>query len=84
MLAAKTLVVLFEVKPVHSLPVRCVDVVLDAEVDTHTVACIQGVYVGFLGQVGVVGFQTEADEPLSGSFLLERDFFDVGVVRNRT
>jgi hypothetical protein len=31
--------------------------------------------VGFLGQVGVVSFETERDEPLAGRLLLYGDFF---------
>jgi hypothetical protein len=80
LLTAKTLVVVFEVKPVHGLAVAGVDVIEDTEIDTDAVARVQRIHIGFLGQVGIVGFEAEGDEPLSCSFFLERDFFDGGVI----
>ena len=47
------------------------------------------VYVGFLRQVFLVGFESEGDEPLASSLLFDRDFLDgrfvryVAVVANR-
>ncbi len=73
---AKTLVLVFEVEPIHCLPVAGVDVVLDAKVNPNAVTCVKRVHVGFLGQIGVVGFEAEGDEPLASPFFLERDFLD--------
>jgi hypothetical protein len=41
LLMPKTLVLVFEVEPVYGLPIACMDVVEDAEVDSDAVACIQ-------------------------------------------
>jgi len=60
-----------------------VDVVLDAEVNPNAVARVERVHVGDLGQVSIVCFEGERDEPFAGRLFLERDLFDDGVVWNR-
>jgi len=80
LLAAQSFVLVFEVKPIHGLPVASVDVVLNAKVDTHAIARNKRVQCGFLRNVSVVGFETERYEPLASPFLFERDLFDRGVV----
>nr|WP_299265691.1 hypothetical protein [Halorientalis sp.] len=62
---------MLEADPLHGLPITGVDAVQDAEVDAHAVARVQRVHVGFLRQVGVVGFEAERDEPVTGRLLLD-------------
>ncbi len=62
-------VLVVEFKLIYSLPVRCVDVTEAAKIDSNAIACIYRVRVGFLGQIGLVGFESEGDKPLaSGLF----------------
>jgi hypothetical protein len=75
LLTLKTLVRVFGVKLIYGLPIAGVDVVEDAEVDTDAVACINRVHVGFLGELGVVGFRFEGDEPLAGRLSFKCGFF---------
>lgn len=82
--ASESFVLVFEVKPVHSLAVAGVDVVEDAEVNPNTITRVQRVHIGLLGQVSIVGFQPKGDEPFAGRLLLDGDFFDGGLVGNRT
>lgn len=56
--ATESLVVVFEVELVHSLAIRRVDVVQDAEVNTHAVTRTERVQRGLLGKAGVVSFQS--------------------------
>jgi hypothetical protein len=72
----KTLVLVFEVEPIYGLAVASVDVVLDAKVNPNAVTCLKRVHVGFLGQVCVVGFEAEGDEPLPSRLLLECNLLD--------
>ena len=84
LLAAKTLVVVFEVKPIHGFAIAGVDVVQDTEVNPNAVTRVERVQRRFLRKVSVVGFQPKGDEPLASRLLLERHLFDSGVVWNRT
>ena len=55
LLPPKTLVVVFEVEPIHGLPIAGVDIVEDPEVNSDAVTRVQLVHVRFLGRVFVVG-----------------------------
>ena len=82
LLSAESFILVFEVEPIDGLAVARVDVVEDAEVDSNAVVRVERVHVGFLGDIIIVGFQSEGDEPLASCLLLDGDFFDVRVVRN--
>jgi hypothetical protein len=83
LLALESLVVVFEIKPIYGLPIGGVDVVENTEINPNAVGCVERLNVGFLRKVSVVGFEfePEADEPLTGCFLLDGNFFDVRFVR---
>lgn len=83
LLAAEPIILVFEIDPIHGLPVTRVDVVENTEVDPHAVTRGERFNSGFLRDVFVFSFETERDEPLTRGFLFEGGFFDRGVVRNR-
>ena len=80
LLALESFILVFEVEPVHGLPIARVDVIQNTEVNPDAVARVQRVRFGFLGEVSVVGFETGGDEPVTGRLFFDRDFFDVHFV----
>lgn len=81
--ASEPVVVVSEVEPLHSLSSRRVDVVQDAAIEPHTVVRVERVQVGLVGEICIVDFERERDEPVPGCLLFDGEFLDGRFVGNR-